>query len=195
MVDIRRQEDQAALKIVGVKSHYLDVPDCIYRRGGEQDRWLYASEEALFRKLNVVENKLISDITQKLVAYVKILSAHSKDIVRTVAPLAIGNHVDHQLVRSAAERAFGADTLTYYQDFPYVLKKEQILAYETSADWHSAITELDERAINCKVAAIAAYESQISTFWENRQVLEAEVKAAVRNWGNGELFWRFSSIA
>ncbi|MFK7801195.1 MAG: PIG-L deacetylase family protein [Anaerolineae bacterium] len=191
MIKIRRQEDQNALQLVGAQSHYLQVPDCIYRRGGERNRWLYAREETLFGKLNGLEDGLISDIARSLISFTNQISDDPDNEVRVISPLAIGNHVDHQLVRYAAERAFGAETLTFYQDFPYILNRDQIVTYEDSADWQSNIVYLDESAIDNKVAAITAYESQISTFWENKQALDKEVREFVRGWGNGEVYWSF----
>ena len=190
MIEIRRKEDKAALAIVGAKGNYFDVPDCIYRRGGERNRWLYAREESLFGKLHGAEDSLISAIARNLLAHVDKLEKDSE--VKLIVPLAIGNHVDHQLVRYAAERAFGSETLTYYPDFPYILNREQIVTYENSADWQSQVTYLDENAINQKVEAIAAYKSQISTFWKNKKQLEREVREFVRGWGNGEMFWKFT---
>jgi hypothetical protein len=41
-----------------------------------------------------------------------------------VCPLTLGNHVDHQLVRQAAERI--GRPLCYYADLPYGLKNERL---------------------------------------------------------------------
>ncbi|MEM9773795.1 MAG: PIG-L family deacetylase [Chloroflexota bacterium] len=191
MIDMRRQEDQSALQILGGDSKYLEIPDCIYRRGGDQNRWLYPREDSLFGPLSGSEDNLISDIARSLINLTEQLSSDPFEI-EVVAPLAIGNHVDHQLVRYAAERAFGSETLTYYQDFPYIRERDQIITYENSADWRSEIRYLSENSINKKVKAIAAYESQISTFWRSKDDLAQEVRQFTRGWGNGELFWSFN---
>ena len=36
-----------------------------------------------------------------------------------VAPLTVGQHVDHKLTQLAAEEAFGSGVLLYYEDYPY----------------------------------------------------------------------------
>lgn len=197
MINMRREEDQKALKIVGADSRYFEVPDCIYRRGGGYNRWLYPREDALFGPLSGDEDGLISDIARSLL---KLIAEPSSELleplepleIEVFTPLAIGNHVDHQLVRYAAERAFGAETLTYYQDFPYIRERDQIITYENSADWRSEVRYLSENSISKKVNAMAAYESQISTFWKSKEALDKEVRQFTRGWGNGELFWSFN---
>ncbi|MEM8858638.1 MAG: PIG-L family deacetylase [Chloroflexota bacterium] len=193
MIQFRRREDKAALQILGAKSHYLDIPDCIYRRGGERNRWFYPREESLFGSLSGAEDSLISDIARSFLKISDDLSANP-DQIEVITPLAIGNHVDHQLVRYAAERAFGSETLTYYQDFPYIRERDQILTYENSMDWKSEIRYLSEISVNKKVSAMAAYESQISTFWRGKSELDKEVRQFMRRWGNGELFWSFNPM-
>lgn len=189
MVTLRRTEDEAALGIVAADGAYFDVPDCIYRQDKAGQRWLYADEQALFGTLHRGEEELIAEIGRKLADYVAQL-AHRSD-VNVFAPLAIGNHVDHQLVRRAAEYGLGAETLTYYQDYPYVLNREQIVPYERAADWKAHIIKLDDTAIMQKVAAVAAYASQISTFWQDRLELEREVRRFVRDCEDGERVWHF----
>ena len=191
MVDIRRQEDETALSIVGADGLYLDIPDCIYRRGGERNRWFYPREEALFARLNGAEDALISNIARSIIEIADALSNNPNQI-KIYAPLSLGNHVDHQLVRYAAERAFGSETITYYQDYPYAQQRDQIITYESSADWRSKTTYLSENDIERKVQAVAAYKTQLSTFWESERDMEQAVREFLRGWGNGELFWRFT---
>ncbi len=45
---------------------------------------------------------------------------------RIVAPLAVGNHVDHRLVRDAALLAAPPDELLFYEDRPYAFVREQV---------------------------------------------------------------------
>jgi len=54
------------------------------------------------------EAHIVSQSFQKL---------HLADLV--LAPLALGGHVDHLLVREAARQAFAAETLLFYEDLPY----------------------------------------------------------------------------
>jgi LmbE family N-acetylglucosaminyl deacetylase len=39
-----------------------------------------------------------------------------------LAPLALGGHIDHRLVRAAAQRAFHSSSLVFYEDLPYACR-------------------------------------------------------------------------
>ena len=39
-----------------------------------------------------------------------------------LAPLALGGHIDHRLVRLAAQQVFGSSTLIFYEDLPYACR-------------------------------------------------------------------------
>lgn len=191
MIEIRRQEDKNALNIVGADGLYFDIADCIYRHAEEPQSWFYQSDDDIFGRLNGAEDSLISVIARSIIDIADKFSPNPNNI-RVYIPLTIGNHVDHQLVRYAAERAFGAETLTYYQDYPYSKDREQLKNYESSIDWASTINYLGEEDIYQKIQAVAAYRSQISTFWSDEQAMATEVRDFLRAWGNGELFWRYT---
>ncbi len=112
-VQTRRREDAAAMELLGVDYLWLDYPDAIYRGnpayytddsqliGGEVnpgDRWI---DEELAELLVSLRNRLPDTVWY--------------------APLAVGRHVDHQIVCSAADRLteLGA-RVNLYEDFPYV---------------------------------------------------------------------------
>ncbi len=192
MIDIRRQEDKNALAIVGAKGMYFDIADCIYRLESDiPNSWFYQSDDDIFGRLNGNEDSLISVIARSILDIADKFSPNPNKI-RVYIPLTIGNHVDHQLVRYAAERAFGAETLTYYQDYPYSKDRQQLKTYESSVDWTSTINYLGEEVIYQKIQAVAAYRSQISTFWADEQTMATDVREYLRAWGNGELFWRYT---
>lgn len=112
---VRRAEDEAAAAILGAGTRHLGLPDCIYRRApGQPGRYLYDSEESLFAALHPLEEPLVKQLAG-------LLRRELPESVQLVLPLALGNHVDHQLVRRAGQ-ASGLGRW-FYPDFPYVLEQ------------------------------------------------------------------------
>lgn len=107
------------------------------------------------------------------------------------APLAVGGHVDHRLVRLAAETlaASRSDlTLRYFPDYPYIEKYPYELQRLAKAGWQAEDAALPPASIQAWVEAVSEYRSQISTFWQN----EAEMARAIQAYaasGGGRL-WR-----
>jgi hypothetical protein len=90
------------------------------------------------------------------------------------APLAAGNHVDHQLLRAAAGRlAAEGYRVAYYEDYPYA---EQAGAVEAAlgksfpapgaaGGWRAEALGLDAEDLAAKVAALAYYHSQMAVLF------------------------------
>ena len=166
---IRREEDQLAMQILGAQSRYFSFLDCIYRQssGGE---YFYDSEEAIFGGLDVRESGLIDDLTADL-------ESELPGDSRVIAPLGIGNHVDHELTRKAANRL--SRSASYYADYPYAREAEgrEILNFISSSDeWSAETFPVSEAGISRWVQASLAYESQLSIFWENEGALKNEIR-------------------
>ena len=169
-VALRRAEDIAALRLLGAEIIHWDMPDCIYRVA--EGEHLYASEQAIFGELHPAEAALV----EQLAARIRALGPG-----RVVAPYTLGHHVDHQLVRRAAE--FSGTPLVYYEDYPYA-EREAIPLDEAL---RPEIIPLDEADVTAKIRAIAEYRSQISTFWENAEAMKAALRAFVLKTGQGAL--------
>ena len=92
-VRLRRGEDMQAISIVGAKAIHFDVPDCIYRRGPDGDP-LYLD---IFVQPHEAEAHLPDQIAQ-------FIAPRLETDDRVICQLGIGGHVDHILVRQAAER-------------------------------------------------------------------------------------------
>ncbi|RLD00055.1 MAG: hypothetical protein DRI65_16710 [Chloroflexota bacterium] len=166
---IRRAEDQSALGILGAKSRYLPFLDCIYRQssGGQ---FFYDSEQAIFGGLDVSESGLIDDLTADLESDI-----HGD--YRVVAPLGIGNHVDHELTRKAANRL--SRSASYYADYPYAWESEGVETLnfmENSPEWNNELFQITENSLEKWFLAARTYQSQISTFWEDENELRTEIR-------------------
>ena len=172
---------------MGAESRYiqellhLTVPDCIYRFDPQSGEPLYQSDPDIFGDVHVAESGLV----QALVARLHTLPPAEQ----VIAPLTVGHHVDHLLTRSAAEEVWGV-RLRYYEDYPYAQKSgavEEIIAQQDS-HWSSEVIELSELELQQKIEAIAAFKSQLSTFWKSRAELERQVTGFAQQRG-GEKIW------
>ncbi|HEX6386766.1 MAG TPA: PIG-L family deacetylase [Anaerolineae bacterium] len=178
----RRAEDVAACRILGADYLHWQVPDCIYRLHPETAEPLYVTRDDIFGAVHRAEAELLERLSQQM----RELPGHGKLFV----PLTAGHHVDHQLVRAAAERRFGKHLL-YYEDYPYAQLPGALAAVipPGSAEWRDEVLPLTEAAVQARVEAMAAFISQVSTFFTSRADLEEQIGDYVRLVG-GEQVWR-----
>jgi hypothetical protein len=102
-------------------------------------------------------------------------------------PLGVGHHVDHQLTRAAGERHPKQATF-YYEDYPYTQREGAVaatLAETTPAtaaphSWRPSPLTLSEAALQAKIAAVLAYESQLSTFFTSPADVALQLTAYAR---------------
>jgi LmbE family N-acetylglucosaminyl deacetylase len=177
----RQEEDLAALALLGAEAVHWPYTDCIYRQTPD-GRFPYASREALFGEIHPAERDLVAELAARL----KELSLSQDGTV--YAPLGVGHHVDHQIVRQAAEAS--AQPLIYYEEFPYAEDAQAVQAALEEGQWKANSVPLSEKALQAKIAAIACYRSQISTFWASLTEMAAAVRAfAGRTDGSAERYW------
>ncbi len=137
----RRAEDRAAMARLGCDFIWADLPDAIYRG--------YASWPDLFGAPRADDplRARLAEILSTLPAGAEIL-----------APLAVGGHVDHRLVRQVAS-ARGFARLGFYEDFPYVAQDPHALA-QVIGGLSARVVDLSATALAARVAAVAEYASQ-----------------------------------
>ena len=176
----RRAEERKALRILGATYRHLNFLDCIYRGDGKQ--FFYHSDADIFGAVHPADRGLVEDL---MVAF-RDLSGLTP-ATRVYAPLGIGNHVDHQLLRSAAQ-AWRGNRVLFYEDYPYAERGVSAVGYSP------VLTPLQEADLAAKVAAIDCYRSQISTLFGDRTSMENRVwRYAERisgRRGYAERFWR-----
>jgi len=183
----RQEEDLAAMALLGAEPVHWPYADCIYRRTAD-GRFPYAGEEALWASVDPAEEGLVSELTARLA----LSTARAGTIY---APLSIGNHVDHQIVRRMVESH--PRPIVYYEDFPYAAEPQAARAALTRGDWEAKSVLLSEEAMMTKIDAIACYRSQLSTFWASFEEMAAMVRAYAEEVCGGrpaERYWRPSSI-
>ncbi len=169
-VSMRRSEEQISCEILGASYFHWILPDCIYRRNSISNEHLYISDKDLFADLQTIEEELISETAQKLREKID-----SESIL--IAPLTIGNHVDHQICRKIVEKIRKPDH--YYLDYPYIDMENFLNQKLYPQNYSKKLIKLSYAAINRWQDSVEAHNSQISSFWENSEKMREEIKAYV----------------
>jgi len=166
----RRQEDAAALDYLHVDYLWLNYQDAIYR--GSPAYYTQRSE-LIGGDVHPADVVIDKQLAQDLVA----LQERLPDTV-WYAPLAIGRHVDHQIVTSAADRLVqrGA-TVNFYEDFPYVLEKDALNARlkELGGSLDAVYVEMSEM-LHLRQEAAEMYASQIELNFDNKAAMYKEMQ-------------------
>jgi LmbE family N-acetylglucosaminyl deacetylase len=152
----RKLEDLRSCQRLGATQLCYSIPDCIYRRDPLSHAFMYTSEDSLYGELHPGDSRFIQAVQAEIRA-----GLSEADIL--VCPLGIGNHVDHQLTRLAAEGS--GRSLGYYADFPYILKHRDQLDQLYANGWESRVFGISPEGLSAWIDSIAQHTSQISTFW------------------------------
>jgi LmbE family N-acetylglucosaminyl deacetylase len=163
----RRAEDMEACAVLGASCHHFEVPDCIYRRSPRTGAHLYADENALWSPVHPDEGDLVDAIGVMLQDRLSALPAETK----LVSPLTLGDHVDHRLTRTAAERV--GVPLYFYADYPYVLGVD---LWDKVSSLKSIVSSISPEGMGAWQKAIARHRSQISTFWGGRSEMQIAIQ-------------------
>ncbi|OGO27810.1 MAG: hypothetical protein A2Z16_01950 [Chloroflexi bacterium RBG_16_54_18] len=185
MVELRRAEDFASCSLLRANYRHFEIPDCIYRymesEPGQRTH-LYNSRQTLFGSLHPSEAALVDKLRTQL--------THSiPEETRLACPLGLGNHVDHQLTRVAAESL--ERELWYYADFPYTRADAHQLDQLEESGWQFTAFSISPLGLAAWQKSIAAHRSQISSFWPDREAMQREVRdysessGGVRLWKPG----------
>jgi LmbE family N-acetylglucosaminyl deacetylase len=186
----RRAEEAVASVILGTTDIFLPFRDAIYR--GER----YLSNDGIFGEVAADEVALSDAIIASLR-----LEEGERTTTRLYVPLAIGNHVDHQITFAAGVTMAKAGwSVWFYEDLPYALRTGARDQHVTAAG-----VELTTAAIvdvgstwEQKISAIMAYPSQLATVFSyvdagsTRDEINAVMSDYARVNGEGtraERFW------
>jgi LmbE family N-acetylglucosaminyl deacetylase len=158
VVGMRRAEDEVAAFIVGAELVHFGIPDCIYRCSSKGE-WLYT--ETVMTSPHPGDRYLPRRIATAL------KSELCEEAV-LVCPLALGGHIDHRLVRRAAESL--QRPLIYYADVPYILNDPQVLEPAVT-ELESRLYPLPESALEAWLEGVAAYRSQVDSLYKGTGTL------------------------
>jgi hypothetical protein len=156
---MRRTENQIAATLVGAETVDFSIPDCIYRRSAIGEL-LYP--EGVFVPIHPFEKDLDADIAT-------VLASELLPDDRIVSPLAIGGHLDHILIRRAAELL--NLPLLYYADIPYLTNDPEFLVSATK-DLKETFYPISKRGLTVWQNSIAAYASQILMLFKSREIMQ-----------------------
>jgi LmbE family N-acetylglucosaminyl deacetylase len=146
-VSARRQEDQVAAAILGAKTRYIDLPDCIYRV--VEGKALYPSEDSLWKHIHPDD---------PAIAALRSIEFDNPDML--YAPLGVGEHVDHLIIRDwawvLAQNALFP--VQFYVEYPYLrnCKTVETAYHNFSTDLHTIKRKFSEIAMQHKIKAMAA---------------------------------------
>jgi LmbE family N-acetylglucosaminyl deacetylase len=163
-VAMRRAEDEQAASLVGADLLHFDLPDCIYRRS-PHGQVLYP--ETIISAPHPADRKLPERIAA-------LLASELLEDDRLVCPLALGGHVDHVLVRQAAESL--NRPIFYYADVPYVLNNPQQLE-PAIITLESQLYPLSEAGLEGWLTGVAAYRSQLASLYKGTGTLNAAIRS------------------
>ena len=194
VITSRQAEEHVASAHIGASQRVLPLRDAIYRED------YYLSDDDLFGSPHPAE----SDIPAMIIAALD-LPENPDPNIRIYAPLAIGNHVDHQHAFNAAIALTNAGwNVWFYEDSPYSLRSgatESRLADVASTTLMnvSALVSV-ERTWDPKIDAIMSYPSQLATIFHHyvgispsRAGIDHALRERALNIGEGKLverFWR-----
>lgn len=183
----RRREDAAAIATLGATLHTLPFVDGAFRG----DR--YASWDALRARPHPDDAALPERIADAVTALGVIGPG-----TPITGPLAIGRHVDHQLVFAAMGLlAARGHAVRGYEDFPYAAQGDEWSARITALGLTDADAEIVDIGpwLEAKTRAIARYASQLPLLFPDAPMPHAVHAYAVHiaaPTGLAERFWRLA---
>jgi LmbE family N-acetylglucosaminyl deacetylase len=192
---MRREEERAALRLLGLEPVWLDFKDAPYRTDSEGEH-LYTSNEGLFGKVAGWERR---ELAPRIAAEVRRVARESgvRGPVRVFAPLGVGKHVDHQLVFHAARTLPPRYGVLYYEDYPYAgrpgaLETRLMQLVRSGITLEARSTQITD-LIGVKIAAITRYKSQLPILFGSSEAMPGAVRAygqaVAGGAGYGERFW------
>lgn len=151
---IRTSEDLQFAKRLQIPRISFSYPDATARQ--------YPSIKSIFQRSNGKDDTFFYKVLSDLKSFLSYLSCKEYLIW---CPLALGNHIDHLIVRDAVRETIGQDQLVlFYEDLPYAcdFSFEQIDSFASSLGAKSFIVNrIINNSIANKLLLVGIYKSQI----------------------------------
>jgi LmbE family N-acetylglucosaminyl deacetylase len=177
-IRIRRQEDKRAAARVGASVLHFEFLDCIYRRGANGE-WLYYDISTPPRAEDAgLSSQIVEALSTRLMP---------DDVL--VCQLSVGSHVDHVLVRQAAELL--ERPLLYDVDIPYLFYKPHELEPK-AAGMKESVHSVTETGLQYWQDAILEYKSQLPVLGDSFNTVEKARESTQTYWAErkGIALWR-----
>ena len=163
----RRDEDEVACELLGVKSIHFGFEDCIYRRYPVENSPIIRKTADLFKSTREPEYELEKTIWLTI-------QKNISEEDQVVLPLGAGGHVDHTLIRRIGSRL--NNHKRYYPDFPYSGKLKSNIELDLPPGASETRFTLTPEELNLWQQAAGMYQSQISSFWKSSNMLFSELQ-------------------
>lgn len=191
-IRVRRGEDKTAAGLLGARTTHLTLFECLYRRDVKGSP-KYTKIGQIFEADPGFEADTVDRIASALRKMVI-----RRDYRTIYVPMGIGRHIDHLLVRVAAESlgnrmaTDGSPAAVYYEDLPYASRNCDPNWQATLAqDMRPEVRLIDDLAWKTKIAAISAYQSQVRMMWPGIADMVYELRSYALHVGAGEPAERF----
>ncbi|MBN1136578.1 MAG: PIG-L family deacetylase [Anaerolineae bacterium] len=172
---LRRAEDVAALSLLQADWYHAGYLDAVYRADAS-GRWLYTDLETLLGQVQPGDPMVLAQTD--LIAQVLGFARHAVDPV-IYAPLAVGRHVDHQIVHAAARQlASRGCRVAFYEDYPYADQpgaSEAALTASGAKDWRLEVIHLSPADVAAQVSAVDYYRSQLGILFRGAEAMPSRV--------------------
>jgi len=184
-VSRRREEDQAACRMLGAGYKHLAYADCIYRRLPQTGEPVIQQNADLFGPIQPGEEVLVHQIASELLAL-------NSEKSLLICPLSLGGHMDHRITRAAADQT--GLPLAYYADYPYAADPSLDVSALVPGNCRSESFSLDEEAVEKWAQGIAAYASQLSSFWSSSEEMRSSLAEYSRS-VPGRTLWKCNAYS
>jgi len=164
----RREEDRQAAAIVRATVQHFDFMDCIYRRD-KNGEWPYY-------RITLPPHEMDANLPSQIA---ETISPRIKPDDVLVCQLSVGSHVDHVLVRMAAELL--GHPLVYDVDVPYIFTTPEELTPK-SAGMKEKVQKVTEAGLKSWQEAVLAYKSQLPVLGEAMETPEKAVASIQSYW-------------
>lgn len=180
VMEARLNEDLKAVAAIGASCIHLNLQECIYRRKPDNSPCYQKLNELFLADLSL-EQPVIQRVEARLSETLDL------DYTQVYIPIGIGRHVDHGIVRQAAEswvwntHAYEANQIAYYEDLPYK-------HYHSDSNWQKDLTanlerqtvQLSRANMRAKLSAVDHYKSQHRLLWKSRIEMLRQMLANTR---------------
>lgn len=170
---VRQKEEINACSIMRCRSIHLGYLEALYRKD-TNGKHIYPNHSDIMH-LAEADNETIRELSRKLAV---ILEGYDKIIV----PLALGDHVDHLVVRKAVTGIENlAGKLLFFEDIPYIFFNNGIIAEDKIQGMKPVLFDIDRSHFLKKMDALMCYGSQLHTMWKTEAEMRQQIEDHLRS--------------
>jgi LmbE family N-acetylglucosaminyl deacetylase len=173
---LRRAEDNAALTLLNAEGENLEHLDAIYRVAPDGE-WLYPNVEAIFGEVHPADPLSLDGARGLAERVTQLLPPPDQALL--YAPLGVGHHVDHQIIRTAAHTLLEAGYhVGFYEDYPYAETPgalEAALPRAGTGGWRIETIALEPENMAAKVSALGYHRSQLAMLFDGAEAMPNRV--------------------